>query len=78
MLAYHLVDIVSAYLIAGLLYCTFRHSWIPIHLTYPVTRTVIIRASVSGTETTKSDTIIVSEEKTQPRFRRYSAESESN
>ena len=72
------VDIVSAYLIAGLLYCTFRHSWIPIHLTYPVTRTVIIRASVSGTEPTKSDTIIVSEEKTQPRFRRYSAESESN
>lgn len=58
------VDIASGCLIAYLLFCTFRHSWIPVHLTYPAARTVILRTSVSSVDvpSTKSDTIIVSED----------------
>lgn len=62
-----IVDIISAYWIAFLNYCTFRHSWIPTHIFLSSARSLFVRTSLSRTES-KADTIIISEEKSNSVF----------
>ena len=73
-----LVDIISAIWIASLNFCTFRHSWFPSNVTVSVPHTVIVRATVSTSDPTKTDAIIVSEEKIKRRALHLSEGSRSN
>ena len=73
-----LVDIISDIWIASLNFCTFRHSWFPSNVAVSVPHTVIVRATVSTSDPTKTDAIIVSEEKIKRRALHLSEGSRSN
>ena len=62
------VDIACADLVAFLIFSTFRHSWFPAHSTISPTRAILFRTSLSGADTNKSDTIIVSDEQAKQFF----------
>ena len=72
------MDIISAIWIASLNFCTFRHSWFPSNIAFPAARTVIVRTTLSTSDASKADAIIVSEEQIKPRINHLSEGSRSH